>query len=211
MPEPCCTPQRLPLTQECDPIWFSIIRSTSPASPSLAESSCVAGSGQPLLRHRFFSATTPKTWRLALCPVPILTSALALTLSISLYPTSNHPSYPFLAPELRSIDLLMTTIAPSNSRGMGWRKPVPAYIPTPPTSRPTSETSFTLASVVSGGNTGKGPTVAVAGPETSQPPVSPPFLHLPRAGAEGELTVFPKDARQLAPYCQECLSRFLRW
>ena len=25
MPEPCCTPQRLPLTQGCDPIWFSII------------------------------------------------------------------------------------------------------------------------------------------------------------------------------------------
>lgn len=25
MPEPCCTPQRLPLTQERDSIWFSII------------------------------------------------------------------------------------------------------------------------------------------------------------------------------------------
>jgi hypothetical protein len=25
MPEPCCTPQRLHLTQECDSIWFSII------------------------------------------------------------------------------------------------------------------------------------------------------------------------------------------
>ena len=25
MPEPCCTPQRLPLTQERDPIWFSMI------------------------------------------------------------------------------------------------------------------------------------------------------------------------------------------
>jgi len=25
MPEPCCTPQRFPLTQECDPIWSSII------------------------------------------------------------------------------------------------------------------------------------------------------------------------------------------
>lgn len=117
-------------------------------------------------------------WWLALCPAPILTSALALTLSVSLYPTSNHPSYPFPAPELRSIDLLMTAIAPSNSRGMGWRKPVPAYIPTPPSSRPTSEASFTLASVVSGGNAGRGP-VAVAGPETSQPPVSHLCPHLP--------------------------------
>ena len=86
----------------------------------------------------------------------------------------------------------MTTIAPSNSRGMGWRKPVPAFIPTPPTSRPTSETSFTLASIVSGGNAGKGPTVAVAGPENSQAPVSPPFPHLPRVSAESELTSFQK-------------------
>ena len=113
--------------------------------------------------------------------------------------------------ELRSINLLMTTIAPSNSRGMGWRKPVPAFIPTPPSSRPTSETSFTLASVFSGGNAGKGPAVAVACPENSQPPVSPPFPPSTQGECRRRTDVLPEDAQQLAPYCQECLSRPLRW
>jgi len=48
----------------------------------------------------------------------------------------------------------MTAMAPSNSRGMGWRKPVPIYVPTPPSSRPTSDT-FTPAPVFSGGGAGK--------------------------------------------------------
>ena len=154
-----------------------------------------------------------KTPRDSLCVLfqHFLTSALALSFSISLYPTSNHPTSPFLAPELRSINLLMTTIAPSNSRGMGWRKPVPAFIPTPPRSRPTSETSFTLASVFSGGNAGKGPAVAVGGPENSQPPVSPPFPPSTQGECRRRTDVFPKDAQQLAPYCQECLSRPLRY
>lgn len=37
---------------------------------------------------------------------------------------------------------MTTAISPSNSRGMGWRKPVPVFIPTPPVSRPTSDTIF---------------------------------------------------------------------
>jgi hypothetical protein len=72
----------------------------------------------------------------------------------------------------------MTAIAPSNSRGMSWRKPVPAFIPTPPTSRPTSETWFTPAPVVSSGNVDKEPTV-VTNPGDSpsrRPPVSPLFI-----------------------------------
>lgn len=164
------------------------------------------------MRHPIFPATTLKPGD-SLCVLfqHFLTSALALTLSISLYPTSNHPSSPFSAPELKRINLLMTTIAPSNSRGMGWRKPVPAFIPTPPTSRPTSETSFTLASIVSGGNAGKGPTVAVAGPENSQVPVSPPFPPSTQGECRKRTDVVPKDARQLAPYRQECLPRYLRW
>ncbi|KAI0303249.1 hypothetical protein BC826DRAFT_965801 [Russula brevipes] len=44
------------------------------------------------------------------------------------------------------------SIAPSNSRGMGWRKPVPKFIPTPPSSRPTSDTSFASAVVASASN-----------------------------------------------------------
>ena len=74
----------------------------------------------------------------------------------------------------------MTAIAPSNSRGMSWRKPVPAFIPTPPTSRPTSETWFTSAPVVSNGNADKEPTIVASpgdGP-SRRPPVSPLF-HIP--------------------------------
>jgi len=67
---------------------------------------------------------------------------------------------------------------------MGWRKPVPAFIPTPPSSRPTSETSFTLASVFSGGNAGKGPAVAVEGPENSQPPMPNNWLHVVRSASQ---------------------------
>jgi len=46
----------------------------------------------------------------------------------------------------------MTAISPSNSRGMGWRKPVPVFIPTPPVSRPTSDTLFTTTSVSAEGH-----------------------------------------------------------
>ncbi|KAI0254398.1 hypothetical protein BJV78DRAFT_1187574 [Lactifluus subvellereus] len=53
---------------------------------------------------------------------------------------------------------MAAAIAPSNSRGMSWRKPVPAFIPSPPASRPTSNTSFTFTSMVSGENADKRPT-----------------------------------------------------
>ncbi|KAH9179864.1 hypothetical protein EDB89DRAFT_1923587 [Lactarius sanguifluus] len=35
----------------------------------------------------------------------------------------------------------MTALSPSNSRGMGWRKPVPVFIPSPPVSRPISKST----------------------------------------------------------------------
>ena len=76
----------------------------------------------------------------------------------------------------------MTAIAPSNSRGMGWRKPVPVYVPTPPSSRPTSDT-FTPAPGFSGGDAGKQP--------SADPPVSPFLLtHYPVVRAKSELTLF---------------------
>ena len=68
----------------------------------------------------------------------------------------------------------MTAIAPSNSRGMGWRKPVPVYIPTPPTSRPTSDTLFAPATALSGGDAGK--QLPAEGPKDGLPPVSPHFF-----------------------------------
>ena len=64
----------------------------------------------------------------------------------------------------------MTAIAPSNSRGMGWRKPVPVYVPTPPSSRPTSD-NFTPGPVFSGGDAGK--QLSEEGPKDGPPPVSP--------------------------------------
>lgn len=83
----------------------------------------------------------------------------------------------------------MAAIAPSNSRGMGWRKPVPVFVPTPPHSRPTSGGLFTPASAVSGGDTGKQPPAGV--PEGGLPPVSPLSPHpSPLVRAEGELTSF---------------------
>ncbi len=61
---------------------------------------------------------------------------------------------------------------------MGWRKPVPVFVPTPPSSRPTSDT-LTSASGFSGGDAGKGP-------KDGLPPVSP-LPRYPRR-AESELT-----------------------
>lgn len=82
----------------------------------------------------------------------------------------------------------MTAIAPSNSRGMGWRKPAPVYVPTPPSSRPTSDT-FTPAPAFSGGDAGKQP--PAEGPKDGLPPVSPlPVSPLPVARAESVLTPF---------------------
>ncbi|KAH9006978.1 hypothetical protein EDB86DRAFT_2869284 [Lactarius hatsudake] len=49
----------------------------------------------------------------------------------------------------------MTALSPSNSRGMGWRKPVPVFIPSPPVSRPTSDTVFTAPSVSAEGDESK--------------------------------------------------------
>jgi hypothetical protein len=91
----------------------------------------------------------------------------------------------------------MTAIAPSNSHGMGWRKPVPVYIPTPPTSRPTSDTLFAPAATFSGGDAGN--QLPAEGPKDGLPPVSPLFLHpaspSPVARIESELTLFkmPED------------------
>ncbi|KAN0131464.1 hypothetical protein V8E53_010841 [Lactarius tabidus] len=61
---------------------------------------------------------------------------------------------------------MTTPISPSNSRGMGWRKPVPVFIPTPPVSRPTSDTMFSTT-LVREGNESKS---AAAG---SPPPPMP--------------------------------------
>ena len=85
----------------------------------------------------------------------------------------------------------MTAIAASNSRGMGWRKPAPVYVPTPPSSRPTSATVF------SGGDAAK--RLEAEGPKDGLPPVSLLFSHTasppPAVRAEGELTPFkmPED------------------
>ena len=68
----------------------------------------------------------------------------------------------------------MTAIAPSNSRGMAWRKPVPVYVPTPPSSRPTSDT-FTPGPVFSGGDAGK-EVSAEGSKDAGLPPVSPLLL-----------------------------------
>lgn len=65
----------------------------------------------------------------------------------------------------------MTAIAPSNSRGMGWRKPVPVFIPSPPVSRPTSDTIFTTASVSVEGYESK--SAAAGSPQRSPPPPMP--------------------------------------
>lgn len=62
---------------------------------------------------------------------------------------------------------MTTPISPSNSRGMGWRKPVPVFIPTPPVSRPTSDTIFSTTLVRAEGSEGKS---AAAG---SPPPPMP--------------------------------------
>jgi hypothetical protein len=66
----------------------------------------------------------------------------------------------------------MTAIAPSNSRGMGWRKPAPVYVPTPPSSRPTSDSLFTPAPVLSGDVAKR---LAAEDPKDGLPPVSPLF------------------------------------
>ena len=66
---------------------------------------------------------------------------------------------------------MTTAIAPSNSRGMGWRKPVPVYVPTPPSSRPTSDT---FAPTFSGGDAGK--QLSAEAPKDGLPPVSPLLL-----------------------------------
>ncbi|KAF8256772.1 hypothetical protein EI94DRAFT_192271 [Lactarius quietus] len=47
---------------------------------------------------------------------------------------------------------MTTAISPSNSRGMGWRKPVPVFIPTPPVSRPTSDSIFSTTLVSAAGD-----------------------------------------------------------
>jgi len=73
----------------------------------------------------------------------------------------------------------MTAIAPSNSRGMGWRKPVPVYIPTPPNSRPTSDTLFAPATVFSGGDAGKQP--PAEGPKDGLPPMPEDWLSIVRS------------------------------
>jgi len=62
---------------------------------------------------------------------------------------------------------MTTPISPSNSRGMGWRKPVPVFIPTPPASRPTSDSIFSTTLVRAEGNESKS---AAAG---SPPPPMP--------------------------------------
>lgn len=92
----------------------------------------------------------------------------------------------------------MTAIAPSNSRGgMGWRKPVPVYIPTPPSSRPTSDSLFTPAPVLPGGDVAK--RLAAEGPKDSLPPVSPLFAPrfppapVEKAGVELTLFQMPDD------------------
>ncbi|KAI0269138.1 hypothetical protein BC834DRAFT_613816 [Gloeopeniophorella convolvens] len=46
----------------------------------------------------------------------------------------------------------MAAINPTPSRGMSWRKPVPTFIPSPPASRPASDTVFTLATSASDGS-----------------------------------------------------------
>lgn len=63
----------------------------------------------------------------------------------------------------------MTALSPSNSRGMGWRKPVPVFIPSPPVSRPTSDTVFTAPSVSAEGDESK--STAAGSSQHSPPPV----------------------------------------
>lgn len=63
---------------------------------------------------------------------------------------------------------MTTAIAPSNSRGMGWRKPVPVFVPSPPNSRPTSDT-FTPAPAFSGGDAFK--QLTAEGPKDGLPPM----------------------------------------
>ncbi|KAI0307314.1 hypothetical protein B0F90DRAFT_1687243 [Multifurca ochricompacta] len=64
---------------------------------------------------------------------------------------------------------MAASIAPSNSRGMSWRKPVPAFIPSPPASRPTSDDLFIPSSIASGENGSKRPTARVS--QDGPPPV----------------------------------------
>ncbi|KAI9448191.1 hypothetical protein H4582DRAFT_2093391 [Lactarius indigo] len=66
---------------------------------------------------------------------------------------------------------MTTPISPSNSRGMGWRKPVPIFIPSPPVSRPTSDTIFTTPSVSVEGDESKS---SAAGSSQHSPPPPPP-------------------------------------
>jgi hypothetical protein len=81
----------------------------------------------------------------------------------------------------------MTAITPSNSRGMGWRKPVPVFVPTPPSSRPTSNT-LTPAPVFSGRDAGN--QLPAEGTKDGLPPVSPLLLLTTLARAESKLTLF---------------------
>lgn len=69
---------------------------------------------------------------------------------------------------------------------MGWRKPVPLFIPTPPVSRPTSDTIFSTTLVRVEGNEGKS---AAAG----SPP--PPVCQLFISPAANPDLLFLKDAR----------------
>jgi hypothetical protein len=72
----------------------------------------------------------------------------------------------------------MTAIAPSNSRGMGWRKPAPVYVPTPPSSRPTSDSLFTPAPVLSGDVAKR---LAAEDPKDGLPPMPDDWLSIVRS------------------------------
>jgi len=93
----------------------------------------------------------------------------------------------------------MTAIAPSNSRGMGWRKPVPAFIPTPPTSRPTSDTSFAFPAVLSGGDADKRPTDGNSGPEDVLPPMPDNWLSIVRSASQDVYSDRIRFQRRAAP------------
>ena len=107
-------------------------------------------------------ATSPQSGFLLclLCALTPSVSYIFPLISLSLF---------FRLPVSRIIDLLMTTaISPSNSRGMGWRKPVPVFIPTPPVSRPTSDTIFTTTLVSAEGNESKSTAIGSPPPPVSQ-------------------------------------------
>ncbi|KAI0003095.1 hypothetical protein BJV74DRAFT_815479 [Russula compacta] len=105
----------------------------------------------------------------------------------------------------------MAAIPPSNSRGMGWRKPVPVFVPTPPPSRPTSGGSFTPASAVSGVDTGKQPPAGV--PEDGLPPMPDNWLSIVRSVSQSfyhDSTRFHLTARTTIPESQPVCAEFSR-